>query len=312
MQDAARPPLDLIVPQRAGRPLAEAERFVPLPSGAAANFAIALAALGAQVGFMSRVGADELGGWLVARLGACGISTELIKPVPGQLTPVSFCWADGAGEKSFYFYRFPRFSDPMGTFTIDQVDQSEVLLARVLDFTEATIRAQPLRDAAFRAAAIAREAGRTVCYAVNYRPDSWREPLPAIRTIQQQAIAAADLVLMNEEEARFIFATEDLSEALARASELGPLVVVATCGERGALVGCDGQQTEIAAYSVPVVYDVGAGDSFHAGFIAGYLRGMPAPQAARLGAAAAALKISRPASAPPPTWSQVHDFMRSA
>jgi len=93
------PPLDLIVigsalveltPQRAGRPLAEAERFVPLPSGAAANFAIALAALGAQVGFMSRVGADELGGWLVARLGACGISTELIKPVPGQLTPVSF------------------------------------------------------------------------------------------------------------------------------------------------------------------------------------------------------------------------------
>jgi sugar/nucleoside kinase (ribokinase family) len=301
-----------LTPQQAGRPLGEAERFVPLPSGAAANFAIALAVLGAKVGFISRVGADELGDWLVARLNPYGIDTTLIKPVPDQLTPVSFCWADRAGHKSFYFYRFPRFSDPMGTFTAGDVDEAEVLLARVLDFTEATVRAQPLRAAALRAAAIARHAGRAVCYAVNYRPGSWREPPERMRATQKQAIAAADLVLMNEEEARLIFESGDLSDALAQASALGPSVVVATCGEAGALVSCDGQQTEIGAYSVAVRYDVGAGDWFHAGFIAGYLRGMSAPQAARLGAAAAAVKISQPASAPPPTWQQVQEFMSSA
>ncbi len=321
MHQARNSDLDVVVigsvlfeltPELAGQSLEDAGCFIPMPGGSAANFAVALAALGAKVGFMSRVGPDELGRWLIKRLAEHGIDTDLIKPVPGHLTPVSFCWADRSGQKTFYFYRAPEFSDPMTTLNAAILDDREILRAKLFDFTEAAIRAQPLRDAVLYAATVAREAGRTVCYAVNYRADSWSERLEAVREVQKQAIAAADLVLMNQQEACLIFETPDASQALAAAQALGPSAVLITAGEAPALVASGAQHTTIASFPVDVQYDVGAGDTFHAGFIAAYLRGLPVAQAARWAAAAAALKISQPASAPPPGSQQVEEFIRQA
>ncbi len=321
MQQTSPPDVDIVVlgsalveltPQHPGQPIKDADSFIPLAAGSAANFAVALAALDVNVAFMSRVGQDELGQWLISRLSGQGIDTNLIKPVSGHLTPISFCWADRSGQKTFYFYRAPRFSDPMSTLTADTLDEAEILSGKVFDFTEAAIRTQPLREAALQAAAVARQAGHTVCYAANYRPDLWSAPIEAIREVQKKAIAAADLVLMNEEEARLIFQVDDVSQALAEAQALGPAAVLITAGEQGTLAGFNGDHARIPSYSVTVRYDVGAGDAFHAGFMAAYLRGLPVPHAARWGAAAAALKISQPASAPPPSLQQVEEFIRQA
>lgn len=321
MQQASNSDLDVVVigsalveltPEVAGRSLEDAECLIPMPAGSAANFAVALAALGARVGFMSRVGPDELGRWLIKRLAGYGIDTDLIKPAPGHLTPVSFCWADRSGQKTFYFYRAPEFSDPMATLNTATLDGQEILRAKIFDFTEAAIRAQPLRDAALYAANIAREAGRTVCYAVNYRPNSWSEPLDTIRQVQKQAITAADLVLMNQQEACFIFQVDDAAQALTAAQALGPSAVLITAGEAPTLLASGSQHATVPSFPVDVQYDVGAGDTFHAAFIAAYLRGLPMPQATRWAAGAAALKISQPASAPPPSSQQVEGFIRQA
>ncbi len=321
MQPASNSDLDVVVigsalveltPELPGRSLENAERFIPTPAGSAANFAVALAALGPRVGFLSRVGQDELGRWLIKRLAAYGIDTDLVKPAPGHLTPVSFCWADRFGQKTFYFYRAPQFSDPMATLNIATLDGQEILRAKLFDFTEAAIRPQPLRDATMYAAAIAREAGRTVCYAVNYRPDSWSEPLDTVRQIQKQAIAAADIILMNQQEACFIFQVDDAAQALTAAQALGSATVLITAGEAPTLLASGAQRTTVRSFPVDVQYDVGAGDAFHAGFIAAYLHGLPVPQAARWAAAAAALKIGQPASAPPPSSQQVEEFIRQA
>jgi len=321
MQQASSSDLDVVVigsalveltPKVAGRSLEDAECLIPMPAGSAANFAVALSALGARVGFMSRVGPDELGRWLIKRLAACGIDTDLIKPAPGHLTPVSFCWADRSGQKTFYFYRAPEFSDPMATLNTATLDSQEILRAKILDFTEAAIRAQPLRDAALYAANIARETGRTICYAVNYRLNSWSEPLDTIRQVQKQAIAAADLVLMNQQEACFIFQVDDVAQALTAAQALGPSAVLITAGDAPILLASASQRITVSSFPVDVQYDVGAGDTFHAGFIAAYLHGLPMPQAARWAAAAAALKISQPASALPPSSQQVEEFIRQA
>ena len=44
-------------------------------------------------------------------------------------------------------------------------------------------------------------------------------------------------------------------------------------GERGSLVWQDAVATEVAPRRVEVVYDIGAGDAFHAGFVAAHLAG---------------------------------------
>jgi len=200
----------------------------------------------------------------------------------------------------------------MATLNIATLDGQEILRAKLFDFTEAAIRPQPLRDATMYAAAIAREAGRTVCYAVNYRPDSWSEPLDTVRQIQKQAIAAADIILMNQQEACFIFQVDDAAQALTAAQALGSATVLITAGEAPTLLASGAQRTTVRSFPVDVQYDVGAGDAFHAGFIAAYLHGLPVPQAARWAAAAAALKIGQPASAPPPSSQQVEEFIRQA
>ena len=78
-----------ITPAELGRPLAEVEKLVPLPSGSAANFAAVLAGLGVEVGFISRVGADELGRWLITVLldGSGGREDLLLLPLPRLLRP---------------------------------------------------------------------------------------------------------------------------------------------------------------------------------------------------------------------------------
>ncbi len=293
-----------ITPATPGQSLVEARRLVPLPSGSAANFAICLAHLGVSVGFITRVGDDELGEWLLRRLAEQGIERQLMEKVPGQYTPCSFCWADLSGAKTFYFYRFPGYSDPMATLSPDAVAADTLAAARFFDFTEATIRAPRLRSVIFALAERARAAGVQVCYAVNYRPASWKVSIPEVIDAQHRAMAKADIVLMNDQEAELLVGTADPQAAATRVQALGPCLVAVTCGERGALVAADDQYW-IDAHHVEVCYDVGAGDAFHAGLLAGLLAGMSPPQAGRFASAAAALKISRPADAPPPSRSEV-------
>ncbi len=295
-----------IVPAQMGQPLSRVETMVPLPSGAAANFAASLAALGASVRLLTRVGDDELGEWLVAALARRGIGTDFIAPAPGRLTPVSFAWMDQDGAKTFYFYRFPGWCDPMGELTAAAINPAQVIAGRLFDFTEATVRNEPLRSAALEAARLAREAGREVCYAVNYRPDAWRgQTRDEIVAVQRRACAAADIVLMNSVEAQLVTTEDGPDAAIAAAAGLGPSIVVITFGEEGAVVLSDGRTHHIPARRVPVVYDIGAGDTFHAGFVAAHLAGMPPERAARFASDAAALRISRDVSQPGPDFDEV-------
>lgn len=296
-----------MTPQETGRDLISADEYVALPSGAASNFAIALARLGVKTGFITRVGDDELGQWLLRKLHGFGVVTEgLARRVAGQLTPVSFCWMDRAGEKRFYFYRFASHCDPMGALQADELGRETVGRGELFDFSEATVRKQPLRDVALEAARTARAAGRRVVYAVNYRPSSWEEPVEEMVGVQQQALGLADIAVMNREEALLLTGTQTPTEAVAAIAELGPELIAITDGGEGAYVYGEGELNFVPPRRVEVAYDIGAGDTFHAGLVAAYLAGLSPERIGRTAADAAALRISRSADMESlPTWEEV-------
>jgi len=299
-----------MTPQQSGLDLTRADAYLALPSGAASNFAVALARLGVKTGFITRVGDDELGQWLLGKLNSFGVVTEgLAGPVAGQLTPVSFCWMDQTGAKRFYFYRFAGHCDPMAGLQAEELGPETLGRARLFDFSEATIRKQPLRDATMQAARNAKAGGQEVVYAANYRPDSWQEPVAQIIAVQHQAFALADIVLMNRAEAQLFTGEHDPSQAAAAIAARGAKLIAITDGENGAYLYAEGRLHTIGPRRVEVTYDIGAGDTFHAGLVAAYLADLPVQQVGRLACDAAALRISRSADMRSlPTWQEVEQL----
>ncbi|MHB8996997.1 MAG: carbohydrate kinase family protein [Armatimonadota bacterium] len=293
-----------MTPQQLGASLAQSSTYEALPSGATTNFCLALAKLGTKVSLATRVGDDELGRWLLDNLKALGVDTTPACAVEGQYTPVSFCWMDQDGAKTFYFYRFPGTCEPMGEFGQQPLTDAELRRAQLFDFSEATIRSEPLRSLSLQAARRAKALGLQVCYAVNYREGAWQEDHEAIVAVQREALALADVAVMNREEAEMILGKAEWTAADLH--HLGPAVIAVTDGSRGAYVAHGRKLDFIPASPVEVRYDIGAGDTFHAGLLSAILRGYDPLTAAKLASCAAALRISRTADMSSlPTWEEV-------
>ena len=304
-----------VTPVHPGETLATAQQYTLIAGGAAANTVFALARLGVRAHFITAVGDDEFGTLATVELTAFGLETAGVRRIAGQLTPVTFCAIDLHGGKQFRFYRFPGYCSPMQSLT--GADFHAAACCRLFDFSEGSLREESLRPLVLQAARAARAAGATVLYAVNLRRASWRLPDEEIRAIEREAIALADIVVLNAEELDFVSAGAG-DAGIHLLQQLGPRVIVVTRGGEGVVtVAKDDARASITPYQVPVVYDVGAGDTFHAGLVAGALqhdlRAMTLAEwtaAVRFGAATAAIRVST--SADPrdlPTAEQVRQWM---
>jgi fructokinase len=282
-----------VAPPRAGAGFGDGRGLVLFPSGSMTIFALALARLGSRVGLLSRVGDDDLGRWMRERVEDAGIDTGGVATVAGQLTPLALASVDASGNKSFSYYRFAGISDPLATLRAADVPDAALLRARVFDFGEASLRSPLMRAETLLLAQRARDLGLAVYYTPNYRASAWSGGAVEAVDAQREALALADVVLMNVEESVLLSGFSDPNVAARRIVALGPSVVVITAGRDGAIVATDGALTSIPAVPVDVVFDIGAGDSFHAGFLAVWRPGDDPIAAARFATHAAALKISR-------------------
>jgi len=282
-----------VAPPRAGAGFGDGRGLVLFPSGSMTIFALALARLGSRVGLLSRVGDDDLGRWMRERVEDAGIDTGGVATVAGQLTPLALASVDPMGNKSFSYYRFAGISDPLATLRAVEVPDAALRRARIFDFGEASLRSPLMRAETLLLVQRARDLGLAVCYTPNYRASAWSGGAVEAAEVQRQALALADVVLMNAEESELLSGCSDPNAAAHKIVALGPFVVVITSGSQGAIVAMDGALSSIPAVPVDVVFDIGAGDTFHAGFLAAWRPGGDPIAAARFATHAAALKISR-------------------
>lgn len=94
-----------------------------------------------------------------------------------------------------------------------------------------------------------------------------------------------DVFLPNEQEVLRIANKASLVEAVDHLHKLGTNVIAVKQGSKGALVSDDQLTYPCTVEPVSGGDSVGAGDSFDAGFLAGWLRGMPLDKALKLGCA---------------------------
>jgi sugar/nucleoside kinase (ribokinase family) len=101
-------------------------------------------------------------------------------------------------------------------------------------------------------------------------------------------LAETDLFFPNEVEVAAIARRPDVADALRRL-ENGRTRVIAKLGAQGCLTLEDGRLLAVPAFRIDPVDTTGAGDSFDAGFLHAWLRGMPLLDSLRWAAACGSL-----------------------
>lgn len=257
-----------------------AHTFQTFIGGKGGNQATAAARLGAEVTMIGRVGDDDFGRAILTNLRNEGIDTSGVSIDPSMGTGVSVPIVLDDGNNAIF--AVPRANLALDAADIERsravIEASDVLMVQFEVGMAAT-------ETAMR---IARAAGRAVM--LNPAPIAPHPP---------GLLALASVLLPNEVEAAAL-APEAGGDHRREAEMLlarGPGAVVITLGELGALVAVDGQTTDIPAFPVKAVDSVGAGDAFCGAFAVAMAEGATPVEAARFGAAAGAVAVTRAGAA---------------
>lgn len=253
-------------------------------SGDALNAAAAAAAAGARTAVLTRVADDELGGALLARVRELGVSTDLIRLVPGQ-NGAYFVHSDPAGAREFVYLRK---GSAASTLTPDDVDAAELRRARVVLTTGVTGAISPSAAAAVRAAASVAEC---FLYDPNFRPRLTTGSAAAALLMDVAAHAAlVTPALPGETDA--LLGTTDPGEAIGALRAAGAAAVALTRGAEGVLLDDGTAVHDVPAVPAPRLVDqTGAGDVLVGTIAACLARGDSLLEATRLATAAAALSV---------------------
>lgn len=244
--------VDLVAPD--AHRLAGATTFHRTAGGAPANVAVAGARLGARTALISAVGRDPFGDYLRQLLHQEGVDTSALALVD-QRTTLAFVARNAGGIPDFVFYRG---SDAV--LTPDLVPEELIQRSTFLHASSMALMSEASRSATL--AAVETAARRKILVSVdpNLRPSSWPSLDEARRAIAP-LLRAADVLKVNDEEARLLANTHDLDEAMTVLAGKDRLLVV-TLGSEGCSWRRGAESGQTLAPRVQAIETTGAGDAF--------------------------------------------------
>jgi ribokinase len=255
------------------------------PGGKGSNQAVAAARAGAEVTFISRIGADPFGQIARDTWSAEGITARVAESRESP-TGAAFIYVnDQTGENAIIVV--PGAADAI---TPEDVEAAADAIRNSVVFV--TQLEQPAA-AAMRGLELARAAGVTTVF----------NPAPA-GPVADDIWPLCDYVTPNENEAALLTGTAVASiDDARRAGDIllakGVGTALITLGEQGALLHSSEETVLVPAFSAgPVVETAGAGDAFNGGFAAALARGLDPMEATRFGCAVAGISVTRAGTAP--------------
>jgi sugar/nucleoside kinase (ribokinase family) len=225
----------------------------------AAIFAHNLCALGTPVGFISKIGSDPLGKMAAERLSVAGVDISRIKQATGKTSTGLTVVLPYPQHR--YILTYP---GTMFEMQYSDIDMEFVRRSRHLHLSSFFLH-RALRPRILDLFRSAKDAGLTTSLDTNDDPENqWGQDL-------LEVLKYVDIFFPNDREAKKIARTQDLSQALNQLAKLAKVVVVKR-GSGSAICRSGDEQWSLAPPAVTMVDDVGAGDTFDAGFIHLYLR----------------------------------------
>jgi 5-dehydro-2-deoxygluconokinase len=289
-----------------GTPIETAAAFTSALGGSSANIAAALTRQGAEAALLTCVSDDAVGRFALAELERYGIDRSFVRTVGGEARN-SLAVVDTNGDATqAVIYR-----NTAADFEMDvaDVERPDYTAFDALVTTGTVLSAEPSQSAAFRAFDLARAAGLSVVFDIDYRPYSW----PSAQAAQEayaRTSDASDIIVGNDVEFGFLAGSYDTGLEAARALAARGKTVVYKRGGDGAITLHQGQEIHTGIYRTQALKPTGAGDSFMGGFLAALAAGRDMETAVRRGSASAAIVVARVGCAPAcPTTAELDAFL---
>ena len=261
--------------------LASITRFHKRIAGADSNVAIGLARLGFNVAWLSRVGADSFGRFVLNTLQTEGLDCQHVEIDPQHPTGFQLKSRvdDGSDPQVEYFRR----GSAASHLSLDALS-APLLSARHLHATGIPPALSDSCNAlSFELMKSMRAAGNSVSFDPNLRPSLWASEQKMIRDINALA-AHAHWVLPGLSEGQLLTGYDDPSDIAAFYLDQGAEAVVIKLGAKGAFYRTARTEEFIPAVPVSRVIDtVGAGDGFAVGVISALLENLGFAQAVQRG-----------------------------
>jgi sugar/nucleoside kinase (ribokinase family) len=240
-----------------------------------AIFTCGAARLGLKVAIVGVCGEDFFGRFMLDELARRNVDVSGVIVDPLQATGLSVILNRPPGERAILTHM-----GAINQLRAEQVNRSMLEKARHLHVASYFLQTalQPGLVELFRTA---HALGLTTSLDTNWDPGGTWHGL-------EELLRQVDVFLPNQNEALAISRTSTLEGALQVLSRKCPVVAV-KCGREGAQARRGLERAQAAALPIPVVDTVGAGDSFDAGFLYGWLHGWSLEKALKLAAACGSL-----------------------
>ena len=263
--------------------LAEVEHFMKRVAGAELNVATGLARLGLSVGWVSRVGEDSFGRFVLNALAKEGIDARGVSKDGRYAT--GFQLKSKVENGTDPIVEYFRKGSAASHLSPDDFNEAYFASARHLHLSGV---AAALSESSYalldHAARTMKAQGKTLSFDPNLRPTLWKSEAEMVEKLNQLAFQA-DWVLPGLKEGMNLTGQQTPEAISDFYLTRGVRTVVIKTGSDGAWYKtADGEQGAVAAIKVDNVVDtVGAGDGFAVGVISALLEGQPLRQAVQRG-----------------------------
>lgn len=273
-------------------PLRYSNQFTCRTGGAETNVAVGVVRLGHSAGWISRVGKDEFGRKIIQTFRGEGVDVSHVEMDPSRPTGIFFRENAGNGEFRNTYYRN---TSAFSVISPEFLDEDYIRSAKYLMVSGITLAVNPEAAAtAKRAMEIAREAGVNICFDPNLRLKMWSAE--QARETMESLWPMVDIALPGVDEGKILFGLDqpdEIAAHLQRAYDISTVVV--KVGADGAIGYQNGEKVVSPGFHSSHVVDAfGAGDSFCAGVLCGFLNEWPLARTLRFANAVGCMVVSAP------------------
>ncbi|ABY95599.1 MULTISPECIES: sugar kinase [Thermoanaerobacter] len=275
----------LMTPEISG-PLRYVNKFIKQIGGAESNFAIGIVRLGHRAGWISKLGNDEFGKYILSFIRGEGVDTSRVKFDPDAPTAVYFKERREYGESRVYYYRR---GSAASRLRPEDLDPDYIGSAKYLHLTGITpALSESCYQTVKEAIKIAKSRSVKITFDPNIRLKLWSKE--RAREVIMELAAQADIVLPGVSEGEILVGEREPEKIAAKFLGLGVGTVVVKMGKQGAYYATKSESKFIPGFPIEKVVDpIGAGDGFAAGFVTGLLKGYSLEKAVRLANAVGAI-----------------------